>query len=829
MFRFAIAVAAVTTVLVIIASTGAQGSPCTTTVSSLSAVSSAVSSAASGSTVCLSDGTYGKLSLTATKSAPGVTIQAEHPGQATIAGATLDGSYLTVAQFRMTGTFEPRPGSTGMTADHNLFVGGNYYAVMAAATSTTQVNDVTITNNKFDGRFNEDAIRLNRYHDGPDADPYGVLIEGNEFTGNVEYGGHNDVLQSVWVGDHLYFRRNYLHDFGGQGFFVKDQASAIDGLVVEDNLIVRQNKPCDPTSLCPTWQLSPFQIFGPLKNVSIRHNTVWPGSSGGTQWLRGSGWQGPTVFSDNVFDNLNSDASDLGNGYSASNNTRCAGSGFPSQGVTIDCNPGFASAAAGDYREANGRGITWTLADQHFGPGTGGDTTPPPPPPDDTTPPDTTISAAPSDPTTSTTAQFSFTSSESGSTFECKLDAAAYAACTSPRSYSGLGAGSHTFSVRAKDAAGNTDATPATKTWTINGTSDTTAPDTAITAGPSGPTNDTTPTFSFNATEAGSTFACRVDSGSWATCTSPWTTSALASGSHSIGVRATDPAGNTDSTPATRSFAIDTTAPKTTITSAPPPQTDSGDASVVFTVNESGSTSECRLDGAAWSPCTSPYSTTGLAAGTHTVGVRSTDPAGNVESPGASASWTVAGSGGPSDPPPPADAPPLVDLTAPAVGSTVSGRFRITADASDDHGIDRVEFWVGQTRTDQDTQEPYSDRVDASRLSAGTHTLSARAFDAAGQSASSAETVRVSRYSRTSTRSSSGGWAELTSTAGDGVTRLSGQATRGTDVRVSLTPCSSSRGTVVDQFTLHADQNGRLDMTYAGANRCVLRLDPLAG
>jgi hypothetical protein len=158
---------------------------------------------------------------------PGVTVRAEHPGQATIAGATLSGSHLTVAQFRMVGTFDPQPGSTGMTADHNLFVGGDYYAVVAANTTTTTVNDVSITNNRFVGRFNEDAIRANRYHDA-DGDGEGLLIEGNEFTGNVEYGGHNDVFQSVWVGDHLVFRRDYLHDFGGQGFLIKDQASAID-------------------------------------------------------------------------------------------------------------------------------------------------------------------------------------------------------------------------------------------------------------------------------------------------------------------------------------------------------------------------------------------------------------------------------------------------------------------------------------------------------------------------------------------------------------------------------------------------------------------------
>jgi hypothetical protein len=89
-------------------------------------------------------------------------------------------------------------------------------------------------------------------------------------------------------------------------------------------------------------------------------------------------------------------------------------------------------------------------------------------PPVDTTPPETTITAGPSGTTSSTAASFEFSSSEAGSTFECLLDGAAYAACTSPTVYSDLAPGSHTFGVRATDAAGNVDATPATRTWTID-------------------------------------------------------------------------------------------------------------------------------------------------------------------------------------------------------------------------------------------------------------------------------------------------------------------------------------------------------------------------
>jgi Ca2+-binding RTX toxin-like protein len=95
------------------------------------------------------------------------------------------------------------------------------------------------------------------------------------------------------------------------------------------------------------------------------------------------------------------------------------------------------------------------------------------PPPADTTPPETTIDSGPSGTLSSSSASFTFSSDEAGSTFECKLeDAGTFAPCTSPKAYDELSNGSHTFEVRATDAAGNSDATSASRTWTV----DTTAP-----------------------------------------------------------------------------------------------------------------------------------------------------------------------------------------------------------------------------------------------------------------------------------------------------------------------------------------------------------------
>jgi hypothetical protein len=344
---------------------------CTTTVSSVSAAESAVSAASPGDAVCLADGTYGRVTLNATPSAPGVTLQAEHPGDATIDGVDMYGSNLTVANLRITASAVTRPNSSGMTIDHNLIVGSRTdYGVMACpATPPDHCDDISITGNIFDGSFDEDAIRANVYHDA-DSDGNGLLIEDNEFRGNEEWGGHNDVFQSVWVGDHLVIRGNYIHDFGGQGILVKDQATAIDGFVAENNLIVDQNLPCDPDSLCPTWQLSPFQIFGPISNGSIAHNTIWPTDptatkAGGASYLRDSGWSSTTV-SDNVIDAGGTDATTI----TGSNNTRCTdGGGWTAwPGTTTDCSPAFIDAANGDYRQSNGRGVDWKVSDKQFGP-----------------------------------------------------------------------------------------------------------------------------------------------------------------------------------------------------------------------------------------------------------------------------------------------------------------------------------------------------------------------------------------------------------------------------------------------------------------------------
>ena len=85
----------------------------------------------------------------------------------------------------------------------------------------------------------------------------------------------------------------------------------------------------------------------------------------------------------------------------------------------------------------------------------------------DTTPPDTKITKGPPKKTHKTTAKFKFTSSEAGSTFECKLDKSKFKKCSSPKTYKKLKPGKHVFKVRAIDKAHNVDPTPAKRKFTI--------------------------------------------------------------------------------------------------------------------------------------------------------------------------------------------------------------------------------------------------------------------------------------------------------------------------------------------------------------------------
>ncbi len=255
----------------------------------------------------------------------------------------------------------------------------------------------------------------------------------------------------------------------------------------------------------------------------------------------------------------------------------------------------------------------------------------------DTTPPDTSITSTPALLSTSASATFQFTSTEPGSTFECKLDSGAWAACTSPKTYPGLADGSHTLQVRATDGSGNVDPSPASYTWAV----DTVAPDTSLSGAPPAITNATTANLTFTSTDGTASFECKLDNGAWAACTSPRALTGLADGVHNFQVRAVDPSGNVDATPAGATWFVDSGAPTTTVTSQPAALVRTSSATIAFNADDPNATFECKLDGGAWAACTSPRALTGLSDGAHTLQIRATDLAGNTEPTPVVVSWTV--------------------------------------------------------------------------------------------------------------------------------------------------------------------------------------------
>ena len=167
----------------------------------------------------------------------------------------------------------------------------------------------------------------------------------------------------------------------------------------------------------------------------------------------------------------------------------------------------------------------------------------------DATPPDTNITSNSLNPSNSDTAGFGFTSTKAGSTFECKLDSEEYGACTSPKQYTDLTDGLHAFSVRAIDASGLPDPTPASYTWNV----DTTNPSSAITYPSNSSIMANAVTIQGTASDIGSNVSkveVSINGGAWAvaTGTTSWTYnwSISADGPYTIQTRATDAAGNVE-------------------------------------------------------------------------------------------------------------------------------------------------------------------------------------------------------------------------------------------------------------------------------------------
>ena len=266
----------------------------------------------------------------------------------------------------------------------------------------------------------------------------------------------------------------------------------------------------------------------------------------------------------------------------------------------------------------------------------------------DTTPPDTTIDSNPPELDDFIFGSFSFSGTDGGTgvaSFQCSLNGGSFAGCASPKSYSDFFYGPNTFRVRAIDAAGNVDPTPASYTWEVLFS----LPQTSIDAGGSitdGMSSSSDAAFLSNYSfGAGvSTFQCKLDAGAFESCPAFKFYSGLADGSHTFQAYAVDENGNADPTPASFTWVIDTTPPDTTIDSKPSDPSSSSDADFGFGGSDGGTgvaSFECRLDGGGFTACTNPQNHSSLSESSHTFQVRAIDAVGNVDPTPASFTWTV--------------------------------------------------------------------------------------------------------------------------------------------------------------------------------------------
>lgn len=344
----------------------------------------------------------------------------------------------------------------------------------------------------------------------------------------------------------------------------------------------------------------------------------------------------------------------------------------------------------------------------------------------DTTPPNTELtSSAPQSPTVRRTASFSFSASESGSVFEGSLNDEAFHLITSPFQLTDAPDGENTFRIRAIDASGNVDPTPVSVSWTV----DATPPETTAEGGPSGAVAANNATITFSANEQGARFEGRLDNQSYRTVTSPVQLTNLAQGSHKYEVRAIDALGNTDNSPLTFNWTVDTQGPNTTLSDRPSDITKENSATFAFTSNDSAATFELKLDDGDYVTVSSPASLNELADGAHTVLIRARDAAGNVDATPASHSWRVDNSA------------PEVAITFPTpVGLTDATQIAVTGTASDAGGVAAVRV-NGIAAT---TSNDFARWTATVSLNAGTNELTVTAEDEAGNNDTAQVSLKVS-------------------------------------------------------------------------------------
>ena len=409
--------------------------------------------------------------------------------------------------------------------------------------------------------------------------------------------------------------------------------------------------------------------------------------------------------------------------------------------------------------------------------------------------------------------------------------------------------GAHTLRARSYDNCGNTTSS---QQITVHVLADTNAPQVSLTS----PTANALVRGSVPVTAQASdnTGVSRVDfyiDGALTSTdsTSPysfsWSTTSSGDGAHSLYAKAFDSAGNS-ATSATVTVKVDNTAPRAYIDGPAPGATVSGTSVqlIGWATDLSRITSLAfRLDGQPLALNSSytyglyrqdvcnvhpgdpscPYvgwqaffDSTRFAAGSHTLEVVATDGAGLTVT--AQRTFNINND----------RTAPTVSITAPANGATVKGTVLITASASDNVGVTKVEFYVDGVLVSTDTTSPYSYSWNTLMGMESTQTLMVKAYDAYPNTSSASISVTVDNYqpkirvvSGDGVTISRGGtyWFQNT-TAGTPISRAFSIYNDGTDTLAIYNPSSlvSSTG----GFSLIVDAPATIGGGSSGAFRVRL-------
>jgi peptidoglycan/xylan/chitin deacetylase (PgdA/CDA1 family) len=220
-------------------------------------------------------------------------------------------------------------------------------------------------------------------------------------------------------------------------------------------------------------------------------------------------------------------------------------------------------------------------------------------------------------------------------------------------------------------------------------------------------------------------------------------TKTLSNGTHTVSAKARDAAGNTKTSAAVsviiKNAVPDTTPPTVSITSPTADKTISGTVSLIASASDNVKVVgvQFMVDGVSvgaedtLSPYQLSFNTKTLSNGTHTISAKARDAAGNTKT-STPISVTVNNVV-------PDTTLPVISITNPVAGSVVSDTINLTANATDNIGVVGVQFLIDNVNFGaEDTLSPYQINFDTKTLNNGTHTVSAKARDAAGNTKTSA-------------------------------------------------------------------------------------------